>query len=421
MTDRLKIFLAYHKNTPSYKSEVFQPVYAGAQSGKETIDFALPDNTGDNISALNPYYCELTMHYWVLKNYLKTAKEDYIGFGHYRRLPDIPNITDKDYPSIFGCTYSESLKLFETWKSLDLAEYCTPYDIILPCSVYLYANTVNPVLRENEPHYNMYDQFKIEHDNDLLDTLSSVIEQEFPDYAEALKSTFKQDKIHCFNMYIMKRDILKSFLDWEFELLDRTGKALGGWEQEKYLRMAGFLGERLINVWLQKNNNYKIGYFPALMIDFDADYIKEANRLHSLGDYSKEAEILKEYLPHASDKFGVSTTIMQLYGLLNKQEEVKKYLKTSADCAKTAEDYYNLAQISAKYKDKNETIELYKKALELNADEKFYAQSFLAYAKALKDIDTIGLAWNYMRKFNLNKEEQSDYEHYLKIKDMLGE
>ena len=44
----------------------YLPVHVGAE-GKDSIGYR-PDNTGENISSKNPYFCELTGLYWAWKN-----------------------------------------------------------------------------------------------------------------------------------------------------------------------------------------------------------------------------------------------------------------------------------------------------------------------------------------------------------------
>ena len=77
---KVKIFLSYHKDTPLYKSEFFQPIQVGKSLSNVDLGI-LGDDVGENISSLNPYYCELTGLYWACKN----LDAEYIGLAHYRR------------------------------------------------------------------------------------------------------------------------------------------------------------------------------------------------------------------------------------------------------------------------------------------------------------------------------------------------
>ena len=75
----IKILVAAHKKYWMPDDSVFLPIQVGA-----ALHLALgyvPDNTGDNISAKNPNYCELTALYWAWKN----LDCEYIGLCHYRR------------------------------------------------------------------------------------------------------------------------------------------------------------------------------------------------------------------------------------------------------------------------------------------------------------------------------------------------
>ena len=89
----LRIVTAFHgaviHSNAFQDPELYVPVYGGRANTLYLPDqskMMLADNTGDNISWMNPYVGELTCIYWASKNLDKLGKPDYIGLNHYRRL-----------------------------------------------------------------------------------------------------------------------------------------------------------------------------------------------------------------------------------------------------------------------------------------------------------------------------------------------
>ena len=78
------MYVVTHKELPAEYVEKFPEGYKVIHAGRAiSADLGyLGDNTGDNISHLNPYINELTALYWILKNTNHTI----IGFSHYRRF-----------------------------------------------------------------------------------------------------------------------------------------------------------------------------------------------------------------------------------------------------------------------------------------------------------------------------------------------
>ena len=79
----IKIFVT-HKHK-SFETNIIKPIQTGRSIANEVFEDMIGDNTGDNISQLNPYFCETSAIYWVWKNYNKIGNPDYVGFMHYRR------------------------------------------------------------------------------------------------------------------------------------------------------------------------------------------------------------------------------------------------------------------------------------------------------------------------------------------------
>lgn len=85
MPQKVKIFISYYDEHPLIKSEILTPIQTGCSSAVKLFDGMLCDNTGDNISAANDRYCELSAQYWVGTHLSELGNPNYIGFMHYRR------------------------------------------------------------------------------------------------------------------------------------------------------------------------------------------------------------------------------------------------------------------------------------------------------------------------------------------------
>lgn len=79
--DKVKILVACHKPAKVYQDDVYTPIQVGKALHPDLDLGYITDDTGDNISEENPYYCELTAIYWGWKN----LNCEYIGLQHYRR------------------------------------------------------------------------------------------------------------------------------------------------------------------------------------------------------------------------------------------------------------------------------------------------------------------------------------------------
>ena len=71
----------------------YLPMMVGANSNANPDNY-LADNTLENISDKNPYYCELTGLYWIWKN---SASEN-VGLAHYRRYFYERDVISEKYP-----------------------------------------------------------------------------------------------------------------------------------------------------------------------------------------------------------------------------------------------------------------------------------------------------------------------------------
>ncbi|WP_338574377.1 DUF4422 domain-containing protein [Erwinia billingiae] len=242
----ISIYTCHHKPSAFLSSPIIKPVHVGKALSLSEICCA-GDDTGDNISIKNPFYCELTAHYWVWKN---IELPDYIGFMHYRRHFNFSENQKKpeDVWGMVNCdeinsSYEEEFGLNEE----SIARCIGDADLLVPqkWSVTAAGN------KNNYEHYKNSDHLHIADYQNVLD----ILVENYPEYKSAITEFNDADDGYYTNMYVMKKPLFEEYSEWLFSLLSALESRLSFNNysaQEK--RVFGHLSERLFNIFIIKKN-----------------------------------------------------------------------------------------------------------------------------------------------------------------------
>lgn len=196
------------------------------------------DDVGDNISKMNQFFNELTVFYWVWKNY---PMKEYVGMCSYRR-----------YFSFF-----DDIDSIEN----DLKEY----EIIVPNKLSLGKQTV-------------IEQYKKCHNiNDLM-LVINIIKQLYPDYTDTINEFINNNWIYSNNIFILNKDEYIKYCSFLFRVLyeyltlinvktiseltiyvennekNYASNKLNSLNKIEYqCRIGGFLAERIFTIYVLKN------------------------------------------------------------------------------------------------------------------------------------------------------------------------
>lgn len=230
-----KIFVMTHRNFDVPKESSYIPLQVGKAVNAD-LGY-LGDNTGDNISAKNCYYSELTGLYWVAKN---IADADYLGLCHYRRF-----------------FLNEEGALLSEQQCEEILEGC---DIILPRAVY-----------HRKPYYEVYKEAHNIHD---LDVTGEVLRELYPDMYEIFHSVIRDDKVYSGNLFITSREHFCEYAMWLFSIFNIVEQRIYVEEYDAYhKRVFGFLSEQLLYVWV-KSRRLKICELPVGLTQEKAETIE---------------------------------------------------------------------------------------------------------------------------------------------------
>lgn len=225
--DLVTIIIATHKPYKMPADSMYLPVHVGAQgkmdAAGQPLDLGfVKDNTGDNISSLNPSFCELTGMYWAWKN-LDSA---YLGLAHYRRHFSLGKRGRDPFDSIL--------------RKDELEPLLSHYSVIVPKKRKYYIET-------------LYSHYAHTHYAEQLDKTYQIIGQLYPEYLNAYDRVVNRTYGHMFNMMIMRRDLFGEYCQWLFDILFALKEQLNMPELSFFQgRFYGRISEIIFNVWLEQ-------------------------------------------------------------------------------------------------------------------------------------------------------------------------
>lgn len=287
----VKILVACHRPCQLLKDSVFTPIHVGREiaekvskdgtNTQETLDWmkanVIGDNTGDNISAKNHQFNELTAIYWAWKNYEKIGNPDYVGLMHYRRHlcfdlknTDEPNRVgliyhkkiDDEYICKFKLTDREVKKVIKDYDVV-VAEKCD-LEKIGTNSCYNHYLNANPAVQHIEDY----------------DKVLKIILEKYPEYEEAIKTYNSSRYAYFTNIFIMKKSLFKDYAKWIFSIVFEAEKEINISQYNiAEARALGYISEWLFGIWfthLKQTTNVKVLELKRTFVEDTAPEIEQA-------------------------------------------------------------------------------------------------------------------------------------------------
>lgn len=227
MNVNFRLFSCCHHQVncvPSY----IEPIQCGATLNPP-VEGAIPDNTGDNISAKNREYCELTAHYFAWKN----ITADYYGFCHYRRFFCADESVKSPYLAVGAFLDSRLLGDEGFWHRL-----IREYELIVPRS-----EDMGIPVREH------YCTSKFHYSEDL-DIFLKILAEKAPQLTEVVENYLSQNRQYFCNMFVMDRVHFFEYCGILFPVLedfDRHKTLHGDFQSD---RTDGYLGEIFTGIYV---------------------------------------------------------------------------------------------------------------------------------------------------------------------------
>lgn len=224
-----RIYVMTHKKYNPPIDPMYSSLHVGRVLG-EDLGYD-GDDTGEQISAKNRSFCELTGIYWIWKN----ASPDVVGICHYRRF-------FMDGENLLGKEKIESL--------------LKTYDVIVSDS-------------GRTPYGNLYAHYDTIHHRSDLECCREVLNEKYPDYSDAFELCMHANLFTLGNMMICKKELFDTYCTWLFDILFEVERRIDISSYDTFQkRVFGYLSERLLRVWLLRNS-YRVKEIEVRLIEND--------------------------------------------------------------------------------------------------------------------------------------------------------
>lgn len=229
----VRIYVVTHKETHIPGDDMYIPMHVGKQSF--SLNRMVRDDEGENIAEYNASINECTAMYWIWKN----VQCRYIGLNHYRRY-FIRNGYENEVNIV-----NESM----------IRRILEEYDMILAPKYYTYFQTVEEHLA-----------------GDVCNAAGISITREIlgkrqPEYLQAFDKVFQGDSLYRCNLFVMRKEMFDAYCEWLFSFILEASDAIDVSGYDSYSRrMAGFMAERMLTVWLI-TKNVRIKELPFIVTE----------------------------------------------------------------------------------------------------------------------------------------------------------
>ena len=226
----------------------YRIIHAGHALAAQDFGY-LGDDTGDNISRLNPFLDEITALYWVWKN----SKHTHAGLVHYRRL--------------FTTHDADTFDAEKILRAEEILQLLSEYDIIVNAEHWSNRTQLElMILSTGQPGF--------------VGVAEKIVRKHLaaaqPDYLDAYDAVINGYVLFICGVFVTRRNIFDAYCEWLFSFIlgateeMRDNVTVGGKRLDEmehiYSRITGNFAERMLTVWLAKNH-LRIKTLPLMFRD----------------------------------------------------------------------------------------------------------------------------------------------------------